>query len=262
MDCSDIFLIAHRGESYDAPENTLAAVNLAWERKADAVEIDVRLSKDGKVVVIHDNTTGRTGGRNKDIRDQTLEELRLLDVGRYKGYRWARERIPTLREILETVPKGKRLYVEIKCGTEILPELEAVLSETPPSPEQVILIGLHLATMSRLKKQFSRHEVCWVCNLKKDTRTGIWEPGVDEMVSKALEAGMDGLDVLACEAVDRAFVGKVKSAGLKLYVWTVNDPAEARRLCRAGIDGITTDRPEWLRKKLHQQEVISCQKSS
>ena len=77
-------IIAHRGESFDAPENTLAAVNLAWERGADAVEIDVQLSKDNKIVVIHDENTKRTGGRNKLVKNQTLKELKELDVGIYR----------------------------------------------------------------------------------------------------------------------------------------------------------------------------------
>jgi glycerophosphoryl diester phosphodiesterase len=255
MDCSDVLLIAHRGESYDAPENTLASVSLAWERNADAVEIDVHQSKDDEIVVIHDSNTWKTGGIKGEVRDQTLEELRILDVGKYKGDHWARERIPTLSEVLETVPRGKRLFVEIKCGSEILPELKSILKRVHLSPEQVTLIGLELTTMSSLKKHLARHEVCWVCEMERDSEKGTWEPSVDEMVAKGVQFGMDGLDVFACEGVDRTFVQKVQGAGMKLYVWTVNDPAEARRLCQAGVDGITTDRPQWLRTKLRSPEA-------
>ncbi|MCP4665664.1 MAG: glycerophosphodiester phosphodiesterase [Deltaproteobacteria bacterium] len=255
MVCSDVLLIAHRGESHDAPENTLASVKLAWERNADAVEIDVQQSKDGEIVVIHDSNTWRTGGVKREVRDQTLEELRILDMGKHKGDHWALERIPTFREVLETVPRGKRLFVEIKCGPEIIPELKTILEKALLFPDQVTFIGLELTTMSALKKHFPGHEVCWVCDMERDAEKDAWEPGVDEMVAKALETGIDGLDVFACEAVDKSFVRKVKASGMKLYVWTVNDPAEARRLCEAGVDGITTDRPHWLRTKLRPSEA-------
>src|SRR5580704_14008797 len=88
--------VAHRGASFDAPENTLAAVNLAWRQRADAVEIDVHLSRDGQLVVIHDYNTRRTTGVNRLVARQTLAELRALDAGRWKGLEWLDETIPTL----------------------------------------------------------------------------------------------------------------------------------------------------------------------
>src|SRR5438445_6957075 len=111
-------IIAHRGASYDAPENTLASVKLAWEQKADAVEIDVHLSKDGSIVVIHDANTSKVAGVRKRVSDQTLAELKGLDVGRWKGPKWASERIATLDEVLATVPERKRLFIEIKCEAD------------------------------------------------------------------------------------------------------------------------------------------------
>ena len=95
-------IIAHRGESYDAPENTLAAINLAWQRNADAVEIDIQLSADNQIVVIHDLNTKRIGNRNKKVKKQTLAELKELEAGKHKGEKWKDEKIPTLSEVLET----------------------------------------------------------------------------------------------------------------------------------------------------------------
>ena len=128
MPSSDFIIIAHRGESYEAPENTIASINLAWERGADAVEIDVQLSKDDEIVVIHDTDTFRTGRRDKNIRDQTLEELQQLDVGVYKGKAYKNEKIPTISQVLDTIPEGKKLFVEIKCGKEIIPPLRNIVS--------------------------------------------------------------------------------------------------------------------------------------
>src|SRR5256885_16112584 len=105
-------IIAHRGASHDAPENTLAAVQLAWQQNADAVEVDVRMSKDGQLVVIHDDNTRRTGKAARKVSDQTLAELRWLDVGGWKGRQWSGERSTTLEEVMAAVPHRRRLFVE------------------------------------------------------------------------------------------------------------------------------------------------------
>ena len=116
-------LIAHRGESYDAPENTLAAINLAWERGAAAVELDARMSADGVLVVSHDPDTRRIGGPRRPIRQQTAAESTQLDAGRWKHRRWTGERLPLLRAALATVPRSGRLFVEMKEGPETVPPL-------------------------------------------------------------------------------------------------------------------------------------------
>src|SRR3954470_13597201 len=101
----EVELIAHRGESADAPENTMAAFLLAWERRVGAIELDVHLTRDGELIVSHDADTRRTTGTSKVIKDSTLDELRPLDAGRWKGPRWAGERMPTLGEALATIPE-------------------------------------------------------------------------------------------------------------------------------------------------------------
>lgn len=257
MNNDKFMLIAHRGASYEAPENTIAAVNLAWKRNVDAVEVDVHLSKDNRIVVIHNSNTWKTGGKYKKIQNQTLEELKRLDVGKYKGEQWAHERIPTLEEVLETIPQGKTLFIEIKCGSEILPPLTAVLHRSHLCPEQVKLIGFKLDTMAEAKKSLPQHEVFFLFNIKMNGKNNTIKPELDEMLAKAQRANADGLDVWACRAVDKTFVSKVKAVGMKLYVWTVNDPLEAKRFVDVGVDGITTDRPQWLKMKLQEVNFMS-----
>ena len=111
-------IIAHRGASYLAPENTMSSVLLGWEKQAD-VEVDVHLSEDGHVVVIHDASTKHITGMDLEVKGTTLEELRELDFGSHKGPEFTGERIPLLSEVLATIPPGRKLYVEIKCGKEI-----------------------------------------------------------------------------------------------------------------------------------------------
>jgi glycerophosphoryl diester phosphodiesterase len=242
-------LIAHRGASHEAPENTLASVELGWRQRADAVEVDVHGSRDGRIVVIHDDNTRKTAGVRRKVRDQTLAELQSLDAGRWKHPRWTGERIPTLDEVLATVPAGKRLFVEIKCGPECLREFRAVVKRSGLQPRQVVPIGFDLDLMRRVKAALPRLEVCWVSDFRRTWRGG-WSPSAETLIQRARAAGLDGLDVSGRGPVDATFVEKVHAAGLSLYIWTVDAPAKARRLAAAGVDGITTNRPGFLRERL------------
>lgn len=255
-------IIAHRGASYDAPENTLASVKLGWEQNADAVEIDIYLTSDGKVVAHHDKTTKKIGGPDVDVAAQTLAELQKHDAGAWKNERYRGERIPTLASILETIPDGKRLFIEIKCGAEVLPELRRVIDASGKKPEQMALIGFGYETMAAAKKEFPKHEVFWVVNVKQDEQTGVWAPARDELIEQALAAGLDGLDLSARPIMDREYIDAVKAKGLSFCVWTVNDPAEARRLRDAGVEGITTDRPAFLRDALESPTAAEAKAST
>src|SRR4051812_6064313 len=112
--------VAHRGESHDAPENTLASYKLAWERGDDAAETDIHLTKDGKLIVSHDPDTGRlSAGKTKlVIKEHTADDLRKLDMGSFKGPSFADQKLPLLDELLAIIPPGKRLFIEVKIGPE------------------------------------------------------------------------------------------------------------------------------------------------
>jgi glycerophosphoryl diester phosphodiesterase len=242
-------IIAHRGASYDAPENTMAAIELAWKQHADAVEIDVQFSRDGHLVVIHDANTRKTAGVRRNVSDQTLAQLKTLDVGRWKNDTWIGETIPSLAEVMEVVPEGKRLFVEIKCGAECLPQFVEAFRSSGRNAAQIVPIGFSLETMRDLKKALPELEVCWIAEFKR-TWQGGWSPTAEFLIEQAQEAGLDGLDLGVNGPVDKVFAGKVHAAKLKLYMWTVDAPIKARELIAAGVDGITTNRPQWLRSNL------------
>ena len=103
------YIIAHRGASFDAPENTLAAFRLAWEQGADGIEGDFMLTADGQIVCFHDLDTQRVAGEMRVVKESTLAELQALDVGRWKGDRWRGERIASLDDVLAVIPQGKQL---------------------------------------------------------------------------------------------------------------------------------------------------------
>ena len=152
LTADDVEIVAHRGASYDAPENTLESVKLGWEQGADAVEVDVYLSKDGYIVVHHDSDTKKTAGVNRKVVDQTLAELQQLDVGARKGAKWNGVRIPELDDVLVTIPEGKRMFVEVKCGPEIIPSLAKAFEKSGKKAEQLVVIRMPKRTDSGANK--------------------------------------------------------------------------------------------------------------
>ncbi len=246
---SSIRFIAHRGASSEAPENTLAAFRLGWQQ-TEAVENDIYLSKDGRIVVIHDGDTKRVAGVEKKVEDQTLAELKALDVGRWKDPKWAGERIPTLEEVLAAMPPNKWILVEIKCGPQILPALKRIIDQSKKSPDQIVIQSFSFEVCAAAKKKFPKHKVFFLCGFQKDKKTGAWSPTARELIDPAKQAGLDGLAVGYGEKVNADLVRQTKKAGLTLFVWTVDDPAAAQQAKNLGVDGIITDCPALLLKQL------------
>ncbi len=242
-------IIAHRGASFDAPENTLSAMKLAWEQKADAIELDLWLSKDGELIVFHDADTKRFEPAARKISSLTWRETQVLDVGNWKGAQFKNERIPTLESILATMPPGKRAVLEIKCGPEIVPELQRVLRATGCAPKQLAIISFNFDALNESKKTFPDVPHFFLHDYKKDATTDRF-PELQPLLSRAQAAKFDGLNLQFRWPINRDFVSEVKRAGLQLFVWTVDDAAVAKRLAEAGVDGITTNRPEWMREQL------------
>jgi len=249
-DAKTVELTAHRGESADAPENTLASFNLAWSRGVKSAELDVHMSKDGKLVVSHDADTKRTTGVAKKIKDSAWDELRDLDAGKWKGEKWAGERLPLLGEMLETIPDDARCFIEVKTGPEIMPALIKAIRESGKKPEQLVIISFNAEAMAEAKRQLPELKGYYLASFKQDKETKEFSPTVDELIAKAKELRVDGLDLSYNGPIDAEFVRKVKDAGLELYVWTVDDAETARRLVEAGVDGITTNKAEWLEQQL------------
>ncbi|MCH8045692.1 MAG: glycerophosphodiester phosphodiesterase [Planctomycetes bacterium] len=241
-------LIAHRGASWAAPENTLAAAELAWQEGADAVEADFRLTADGRLVAIHDESTLRVSGVNLPVAETTLGQLRRLDVGAWNDQRWTGQRLATLDEMLATTPPDRQFVIEIKCGAEAVGELARVLRSGVISSSRVSVISYDREVLSGLRQRLPEPAVLLVARFEQ-CAIG-WQPSAEELVKIAHDDDLDGLSVMACDHVDADFVRTVKAAGLTLWVWTVDDPNEAQRLIAAGLDALTTNRPGWLREQL------------
>lgn len=251
LSAADVEIIAHRGASYDAPENTISSIKLAWEQKADSTEIDVYLSKDGHIVLFHDKDTKRIGGRDQLVASQTLAELRELDMGSWKSAEFKGEKIPVLPEVLPLIPEGKKLYIEIKTESEILPQLKKDIDASGIDLERLVIICFDHPTITNAKKLFPEVPCYWLSTTKPNKKTGKPAPTVEELIEKAKAAKVEGLNLQSDPVIDAAYVRKIKEADLGIYVWTVNEVEEARRLIEAGVEGITTDRPGFLREELN-----------
>ena len=242
----NVEITAHRGACYEAPENTLSAINLAWQRGADAVEIDLRLCATGEIAVIHDADTRRVAGVDKPVAAQSWEELRALDVGAWKDARFAGEQIPSLDEVLATVPPNKRLQIEVKCGPEIIGALRSSLEQSGVAPEAIVLTSFNGETLRALKSAFARVPAWWICNLSNKNEAP--DQIVERMIGQAREAGFGGLCLGQAAALDLPLAARVREANLELCAWPVDSPALARRWSEAGATCLTTNRIDidWL----------------
>lgn len=248
-------IIAHRGSSAKVPENTLAAFSAAWDQGAGAIELDVRLTKDGRIVAMHDATTGRTSCKDLNVAETDSHDLRSVDAGAWKARRFAGEKIPFLEEVLAEVPRYGRVFIELKCGAVILPELARVIENSPLKSSQVCLIGFDYELMALTKSTFPGLEVCWISRPKKNT-LGL-SPTPEELIERAVQARLDGLDLHKSYAINESFVRKVRAAGLSLYIWTVDNTRMARRFHDLGIDGITTNKPAKIARAIHRKGLFA-----
>ncbi|MBC8017821.1 MAG: glycerophosphodiester phosphodiesterase [Verrucomicrobia bacterium] len=251
-------LIAHRGASQEAPENTLAAFNLAWQQGADGIEADFRLTRDGQVVCLHDASTGRTAGVDLVVAEASLDESRQLDVGRWKGARWQGECIPTLEEVLDRLPAGNMLFIELKSGPEIIEPMRLILSETGVPAGQLRLLAFDTQLVARLKEQLPGMRVCLNLDYLWSLRTRSWSPSRAEIQATLEQCGADGLSSRAHALLDAQFVAELHHSGKEIHVWTVDSAPSASHYRGLGVDSIMTNRPGWLRGRLMMAGSGGC----
>lgn len=251
-------VIGHRGAAGCAPENTLAAVRYAIKKGADGVEIDVRLTADGELVVCHDPDTARCGDRALVVGESRLAELRAIDVGGWFSPQYAGERMPLLSEVLHTVPKDKEILVELK-GDGHLGVAQAQLQAYAGRLGEAI--GRLVA-----KQPDSGYGRCWWMSFDTELLEGIrsrwpeWRRmrllgpdyrGGDRSEALRMIDGYAGLGVSHEAQLNAAFREVVQEAGGCMSAWTVNEVEEARRLAAEGWDYVTSDCPCRLTRMNH-----------
>lgn len=241
------FLVAHRGASKDAPENTVPAFELAWKQGADAIEGDFHLTADGKIICIHDYDTQRVSGTKKIVKESSLEELRQLDAGVWFQPQWKGVRLPTFPEVAATVPAGKKIYIEIKCGPEIVPELLREISASGLKTEQIVIISFHAPVIREMKEKAPQFKACWLASFEKSSPL---EPSQADVITTLRAIKADGFSSQADARLTAEYIKGIRDAGFEYHSWTIDEPQVVKNFLTLGALSITTNRPAFLREAL------------
>lgn len=231
-------VIAHRGDSAHAPENTLAAFRLAMQNGADGVELDVSLSADGELIVCHDSTVDRTTNGKGKIADLNLAQLKALDAGVWFDEAFKGERLPTLAEVFAALPEGL-IDVELKPGAlnSPLPERVAALIKQYGYESRVLITSFQPLYLKRLPH----------------LSTGLLElPGGLGKASHVLFTAFlhPRFIVPYYKSVTGDFVAAQRKSGRGVIPWTVNDPQAIRAMRALGVEAVITDDPLAARQAL------------
>ena len=233
---------AHRGFSGKYPENTMLAFKKAWEAGADGIELDVQMTKDGHVVVIHDEKVDRTTGASGNVRDLTLEELRKLDASYIYTGQMGFNPVPTFEEYCEWVA-GTDLVtnIELKTGVYPYPDIEAKvweLIEKYHLENKVIISSFNHYSILRMKElapelPYGLLEESWLVN------AGAYVAGVGVQAYHPYHGGLNAESV-----------AEIKSHGIAINTWTVNDEARVRELMALGVDIVIGNFPDMVKAVL------------
>ena len=253
-------LVAHRGESHDAPENTLPAYRMAVER-GFGFECDVYLSADGRVFTFHDGDLARTSGGklSKRCTEANWEtEISALDVGgwgKWKGSKFEGTRPALLEEVCALARDGRKIYCEVKGGdVRVVGPIRKILEgQSTATPENFLFIAFSDKICRALKEEMPQYKVYWLTGNYHYT----WPAGkpavrgaavtADEIVAKLRETKADGVDIyFDPELHAKAFVRAVHDAGFEFHVWTIDDPDRAFLAFERGADSVTTNRAKHL----------------
>lgn len=248
-EAEDSFLnIAHRGASGHAPENTMAAFDKAVEMEADFFELDVQMSKDGHLVVIHDTTVDRTTDGTGAVKDLTLAELKRLDAGSWFGPEFAGERIPTLEEVLDRYRGNIGILIEIKAP-ERYPGIEEKVADAlkernmdQPESGAVIVQSFGHETVENFRRILPTVPV-GVLLSSADYPDGVTD---EELAAFAEYAEYVNPNQ---SLVDEDLVRRIHAWNMKITPYTIRTAEEADRMIAAGVDGIITDFPELGQRK-------------
>ncbi|HAZ07784.1 MAG TPA: hypothetical protein DCZ01_04495 [Elusimicrobia bacterium] len=231
-----MIVIAHRGASGHAPENTMAAFVRALELRARAIELDVHQTLDRELVVAHDDDLRRCGRDPRRLKTLHWDEVAKVEVGSWFDKRFAGERLPRLEEVFDLVPPSVELHVELKHGTRVYPGIERRV---------VDLICKHGALPRTVVSSFDHEALCSLRSLDENVRLGylIGLTTLKTALSEMKDLAAESLNLSVRQATARA-VKAAHDLGFKVLVYTVNTPADRDRLAKLGVDGIFCNYPE------------------
>ena len=233
-------IFAHRGASGYAPENTLEAFRLAMEQGADGIELDVQMTKDGQVVVIHDETIDRVSDGTGAVRDYTLEELKKFHFSNHME-NYENAAIPTLKEVLDLIKSSNMLLnIELKTGIYWYPNLEEKTMELVKEAgmeDRIIYSSFNHYSIQKILEQDVHAETAY-----------LFSDVLLSMEKYAKETGVKGLHPAVYHLKMADFLETYLKSGLKVRVWTVNNKEDMKMFMDAGVDAVITNYPDLARK--------------
>jgi len=237
-------IFAHRGASHEAPDNTLPAFLLAAELGVDGIELDVQLTRDGELVVIHDFGLEATTDGQGPVRDRTLAELKELDAGSSYDPQFARQRIPTLQQVIEAV--GRHLLLNIELKTKSARDAQLAQAVVRLVEENHLLDRVVISSFNPLTLRQVRQLNPWIplgLLYAPDMPLYLRRPWLRRLFRpEALHPHYS--------MIDAEYVSRAKAKGYRIHTWTVDDPGEMWQLMRQGVDIIITNRPDLLSQVL------------
>ena len=238
--------ISHRGESIDAPENSLAAFKLSMERQTDGMECDVHLTTDGQVAVCHDNSTLRTGSAFLPVEGSSFAELRKIHIsGAYENI-YPDEKIPLLSETFQYLGKDREYYIELKgSNPELIPAVKAVVEASGIDLKQIVFIAFSESLIKEMKKAMPQCRALWLNSLIRE----YGRVTAEELIAKLRELGVDGIDAQANPDTDAELIKAVHDAGMIYAVWTIDNPYQAQHFINMGVDAVTSNRAAKLKAR-------------
>lgn len=244
-------IVAHRGASYIAPENTIPSFEIAFQEKADFIEGDFWLTKDNEIVCIHDSNTSRVGNKNIKVISSTLAELKKIDVGIKKGKHFAGTTIPTLQEVLQIIPEQKGLHLEIKDNREnILIRLKEILKESNIPQEKIRIISFHRNIIRAAKKHFPEINAYLIFGWYFSKGDYFKSLAQKMILRKISSVSCDGLVLYTNSYIDKKFIQTLKDKSLDICAYNVEKAEIATSLNKYGIDSLTTNSPLKIRKAI------------
>ena len=232
-------IIAHRGVSYSLPENSLPAFEASWSLGVDGIEGDFHLTKDGFILCIHDDDTQRVCNQKLIVRDSTLEELKQLNLS-YKDSINSKIKIPTLAEVLEVVPNGKKIFIEIKCGVEIIKPLFQELSQSKINTEQAVIISFDEKFIKAFKSVAPNYKAYWLYSYELDCN-------INNILYVLNDIKADGLS--SDNENSKTLIDRIIDAGFEYHAWTIDDFDIAKKLISWRVQSITTNNPDQIRNE-------------
>lgn len=223
-------VIAHRGYTSASKENTLEAIREAWMFEAEIVEVDIHVLKDGKLILFHDNEIA-----DKPVKSLEYSELQAFAVSYH---------IPTIKEALAEVPAGKSIVLDLKSNSDELYKALVDLVSKEAFDCNIIIQSSSLPFLSSLKQRLPKDFKYHFLTKLERNRFSIMEPSAKDLIADLKDSGILGLSVKGRQFIDQAFVDTIKAAGIRLYVWTINDPVRISHYSKLGVDGIITDNPQ------------------